>query len=646
MPQDISHSKPNAPGRRPRPSNPFTVFDRTEIEQSIPSRFEKMAALYPSRLAVKSRRHELTYDALNRLSNRIARALLDRRGAGFEQVALLFDNGAPVIAAVLGTLKAGKAYVPLDRSHPAARTAFVLDDSGASVILTDAANRDLARSLPGAREVVSVDEISADASAANPPPAASPDAIACIYYTSGSTGRPKGVFDAHRNVLHNVMRYTNSLHICPEDRMTLIQPPAFSGAVSSMFGALANGAASLPFDVEQDDITSLASWLRDESATIYHSVPALFRQVASSGIDLPALRIIRLEGDQASLRDVESYRERFSAGCLLVNGLGATECGIVRQFFIDKETAIPGSSVPVGYETQDMAVALVDEAGNAVAPGEVGEIAVKSRYLAIGYWKRSDLTEASFPPDVEGGRRVYRTGDLGRDLGGGCLEYLGRRDFQMKVRGRRIDAAEIEAALLAIAGVAEAVVMTRADRGGEERLVAYLVAGKDVSLTATALRRALAAKLPEYMIPSAFVTLDAMPLNANRKIDRRALPAPGRSRPALEAPLVAPRTPFEQALAALWAEVLDIDEVGIHDAFLDLGGHSLSAFRILSLVNERFRAQVPIASFFQRPTVAGLAETVLGILAEAASPDGIAGVLAELDERPGGENRPTAQIGP
>jgi acyl carrier protein len=286
----------------------------------------------------------------------------------------------------------------------------------------------------------------------------------------------------------------------------------------------------------------------------------------------------------------------------------------VRQYFIDQETPLPDTIVPIGHVVEDMVIVLLDESGEEVGVGGIGEIAVRSEYLAAGYWRRPELTRERFQPDPEGGAcRLYRTGDLGRMLSDGCLEYFGRKDFQAKVRGYTVEIAVVEAALQGLASVREAVVMTREDRPGEPRLVAYLVPAQRSVPTASALRRTLAEELPEYMIPSTFVMLDAVPLNANGKVDRRALPAPGATRPELEMPYCAPQGPVEEGLAAIWADVLGVERVGRDDPFLDLGGHSLHAVRVLARISELFQEEIKLPDFFAAPTVAGLARTVLAL---------------------------------
>jgi amino acid adenylation domain-containing protein len=602
-------------------STPFTPFARDAIEQSIGKRFEEQVRRHPDRLAVKCQPDAWSYAELNRTANRAAHAILAARGTAEEPVALLLDQGALLLAAILGALKAGKIYVPLDPTFPRARLSDMLEDSQAALVIAGTHTRRLAaEAAAGGAAVLDADEIEPGVPDENPHAEIRPDANAYIYYTSGSTGRPKGVLDTHRNVLHNVMRYTNSLRIAPDDRLTLLQGPSFSGAVSSMFAALLNGAAVFPFDVPREGVDRIAGWLRREEITIYHSVPSLFRHVMTSGEPLPALRIIRLEGDRASARDIELYQKHFSTTCTLVNGLGATECGIVRQYFVGVETPPPRGVVPIGYPVEDMEILLFDETGREVAVGEVGEIAVRSRYLVPGYWRRPELTAAAFTADPRDGLRIYRTGDLGRMQPDGCLEHLGRKDSQVKIRGNRVEAAEVEVALLATGALKEAAVVTHQEGSAEPRLVAYVVPVTDPAPTTTALRRHLGERLPDYMIPSTYVVMKALPLNDNRKVDRRALPRPDGRRPALDETLAPPSTMLQLQLALIWQSVLGVEPVGIHDSFFDLGGHSLLAVQMLDQVERALDRKLPLSLLLAGATIEHLANAIQDEAGEVRAP--------------------------
>ena len=613
----------------------FIAFAKSDIAQSISARFEWQVQRVPHRLAVQTASHQLTYAMLNRLANRMAHAILIRRGPAVEPVALLLDQGAPLIAAILGILKADKLYVALDHTYPQAQLADMLADAQPGLVITNHQHIALANTLwPHRHGVLNLDTLDPSLSTANPALTIMPDTPAYIFYTSGSTGRPKGVVDTHRNVLHNIMRYTNSLHICAEDRLTLLQSCSFSGSVSSLFCAVLNGAAVLPFDVRAQGLHTLAAWLRQEGLTIYHSVPSIFRQVATAGEALPALRLIRLEGDQASWRDIELYQQHFPATCVLVNGLGATECGLVRQFFVDQTTPVTGSVVPIGYAVEDMEILLLDDTGQDVPIGEIGEIVVCSRYLAAGYWGRPEVT-AAFRADVhDQERRTYHTGDLGRLRQDGCLEHLGRKNFQHKIRGHRVDVADIETALLAHSAIREAVVVTHAEPASEARLIAYIVPTTQPPPTASALRRHLIKRLPEYMLPAVYMVLAALPLDANGKVARRLLPTPKAQRAHLDTPYVSPRTPFEERLAALWADVLQLERVGIHDHFLDLGGDSLLATQLLTRVLDTFQLTLPPRSLLEATTVAEMAIMLLEHQTDTVDQGEFSRLLTDLETFP------------
>lgn len=431
------------------------------------------------------------------------------------------------------------------------------------------------------------------------------------------------------------MNYTNGFHLCPEDRLTVLSSFSANAGNHDIFTALLNGASLYPLNIKEVGVGRLADWLVQHEITIYHSVPTVFRHFLESLAEetkFPDLRVIRFGGEPASKRDVELYKKYFGQDCILVNRLGSTETGTVRWYFINKDTQVKGNVVPVGYPAEDNEIVLLDDAGNEVGFDNIGEIAVKSRYITPGYWRRSDLTEAAFSSDPEGGvERIYRMGDLGRLQADGCLVHLGRKDLQVKVKGHRIEVAEVEMALLDHPIVKEAVVVAREDQAGERRLVAYLLPTAQPVPPVNELRSFLNERLPDYMIPSAWMFLDAFPLAPNGKVDRLALPAPGGTRPVLDAAFVSPRTPVEEALASIWAEVLGLDQVGIHDNFLALGGHSLMATQVISRVREAFHIEIPLRILFEKPTIGELAVVITERQAEGAGEGNLARMMTELD---------------
>jgi amino acid adenylation domain-containing protein len=582
------------------------------LEQSIPDRFRSQVAQYPYRLALEDAHRTLTYAQLACGVDVVASALR-RRGVGREQrVVLLLDQGVAAVTATLGVLSAAAAYVPLDPALPAAQLRELVEDADPALILADPRYRELANAALGdAGKVLNVEELERDESdsGVQEGPIA-PGSLAYIYYTSGSTGKPKGVCDSHRNVLHNIWRYTTRLCIGVDDRLTLLQAPHFSGAVSSMWCALLNGAACFPFDVRREGLEPIAQWMRSRRITMFHSVPAIFREVITAG-DFPALRCVRLEGDRASSRDIELYRRHCPPGSMLANGLGATECGLVRQWRIDSHTTVPQGPVPIGEPIDDMEIRLLDDQGHDVSEGDIGEIAVRSRYLALGYWRRPELTAARFLSEgTDPTLRTYLSGDLGRMLPGAVLQYLGRKDHQSKIRGQWVDVAAVERALLACEGVREAVVSIRQEADREPRLVAYVVPQAAAGLRIEPIRSHLLAQLPISMLPSSWVVLQALPLNANLKVDRSALPAPPAHDTALAAGFVAPRTPLERQIERIWCEVLGVDEIGVHDDLFGLGADSLTIGKVRNRLVGAASINCSIASFFEHPTIAGLAKDI------------------------------------
>jgi amino acid adenylation domain-containing protein len=614
------------------PTGRFVEFPRQEIEQSLPQRIEKIVRMYPERVAVRTRERTLTYSKLNHAANRLAQAILARRGPAREPIALVFSNEASLIVAIVGSLKAGKICMPLDPTLPHARLSYMVEDAQAGALVTSHEYRAIADDLVRHRPCIDIDELAPDTSSEDPDLTLAPDDYAHIFYTSGSTGTPKGIVENHHNLLHHIMCDTNNFHICAEDRIALL-----SHAGRDIFRALLNGAALYPIDVKRQSVTELTNWLLLEKITFVTAVVSLYRHIvdALTGAEqFPDLRVIKLIGESVYRSDVERYHKHFSARCVLVNSYGPNETGGLSHYLIDKNTQIADSMVPVGYAVEDKRIVILDEDGQELGFDTVGEIAVWSHYLSPGYWRRPDLTRAAFFSSSQSAERLYRTGDLGSMQPDGRLIHLGRRDSQVKIRGHRVEIAEVEMALLQLDAIKEAAVVAHKESPGFKRLVAYIVPRSAAPTTASALRSQLAAKLPDYMIPSAFVTLANIPLTATGKVDRRALPAPGSARPELNTRYVAARTQVEEEVAKIWSQVLSIDRVGIYDSFFDLGGNSISATQIVSQLYKQFRLEIPLNSLFESPTVAAMAVVVAAHQTKDLAEPELARILAELESMP------------
>ena len=421
------------------------------------------------------------------------------------------------------------------------------------------------------------------------------------------------------------MRHTNGRHICPSDRIALLFSYSVGPSATNLFSSLLNGATLLPFNLKELGVGHLAQWLMEEEITMFHAVPTVFRHFVDSlkgDHTFPKLRLIRLGGETMVQKDLQRFKEHFNDNCILHVGMGSGERFCLECFF-DRETECHTDLLPAGYAAEDTKILLLDEKRQTVGFERIGEIAVKSRYLSPGYWQKPEHTRATFLPDPDGGKeRIYLTGDLGYMLSDGCVFHLGRKDMQIKIRGYRVEPGEIEAVLLSISGVEEAVVVGKEDRQGDKRLVAYIVLRGEPPPTIQALRKSLRQRLPGYMVPSAFVHLESLPLLPSGKVDRKGLPDPDPSQREADNCLIAPRTTLEKVVAEIWREVLGVDELSVEDDFFDLGGHSLQATQVISRIGEAYQVDLLPQLLFVLPTVAALAQQLEAAIKKRSDPHG------------------------
>ena len=623
----------------------FVELPRTALQEPLGALVAREAARGPDRLAAKGRAHALTYGALDCGSNRIARAILSRPRNPSGTVALLFAHDAPAIGAILGVLKAGACYVALDPHQSADRHAAVLADCEPALIMCDSAHRARAQELASlACDVLDADALDPAVSDAPPDVAVSPRAPAVICYSSGSTGEPKGVLWDHRGVIHRAMLYIAQNSLASADRAALLQSMAVASSFHRIFGPLLVGAAVMPFDIRSESADGLSAWLAAEEITVCALAASVFRHFAArlTGAErFPKLRHVWLASETVLRSDVELFRARFPASCGLGTTYNTSEAGTLCELRLDPTVLLDGPSVPVGHPVPDKHVLLLDEAGREVAPGEAGEIAVRSEFLAVGYWRRPALDATVFAPDPAGGpARLCRTGDLGRMRPDGCLLHLGRKDTRAKLRGRFVDTAAIETALLDHPGLAGAAISIREDQPGDQRLVAHVVVRRGPAPPVGELQRFVRDRLGDLLVPSTFVFLESLPRTPNGKVDRRALPAPSRRRPALATPYATPHTPVEETVAHLWAAALGLEAVGVDDDFLELGGTSLVAGRITAAVIDRFGVSMPLHALLEARTVGAMARVVVTHLL-VARPDAGAQLLAALEPNGGPADAPT-----
>ncbi|HVR96608.1 MAG TPA: amino acid adenylation domain-containing protein, partial [Thermoanaerobaculia bacterium] len=586
-----------------------------EPEPCLHRLFERQAERSPDAVAVACEGRELTYRGLHERADRLARRLR-ALGVGPEvPVAVAAERSLEAVVGLLAVLKAGGAYLPLDPSYPRERLALMLRDSRAALLL---AQPHLAAGLPadGVRTVL-LDGGQEDAEAALPEP--EPDSLAYVIYTSGSTGTPKGAMNTHRAVVNRILWSQRLYRLEPADRVLQKTPFSFDISVWELFWPLLTGARLvLARPGGHKDSSYLAGVIAEQGITTMHFVPSML-QVFLEEAALPSpgpLRRVIASGEALTPAHRDRFLARFDVP--LYNLYGPTEAAIEVTAWPCAGEGLRGT-VPIGRPIDNVTIHLLDEALRPVPAGVPGQLHIGGMAPARGYLHRPDLTAERFVPDpfaASPGGRLYATGDLARYLPDGTVESRGRIDHQHKLRGFRIELGEVEAVLRGQPGVAEAVAMVREDRAGDPRLVAYAVAAGG-ECSADGLRQALADRLPAPMVPAAIVLMDALPLTPNGKVDRKALPAPDSSRE--EAAGAAPGTPVQEMLAALWRELLGIEDIRLGDNFFEAGGHSLRATQLRSRVQSVFGLALPLQSFFTAQTLALQAELVEAGLRQGAA---------------------------
>jgi aspartate racemase len=576
--------------------------------------FEEQADRAPESVAVIFENQQLDYRALNDRANQLAR-FLRRQGVGTEaRVAICLKRSTEMIVGLLAVLKAGGAYVPLDPEYPKERLAFMLKDAQASALLTQ---RSLLENLPAQNvRAVCLDEHwpeIARESKENPINGTTPESLAYVMYTSGSTGKPKGVEVLHRGVVR-LLFGVDYIDLNPDQTLLHLAPSSFDASTFEIWGALLHGARCVLFPNNVPSPAELGVMLQKHRVSTLWLTASLFNLVIDEAPTvLSGVRQLLTGGEPLSVphvrRALALLRET-----KIINGYGPTESTTFACCYrVPDRLDETINSIPIGRPIGNTQVYILDEHLSPVPVGAHGEIYIGGDGLARGYFNRPELTAEKFirnPFSGDSTSCLYRTGDRGRYLPDGNIEFLGRIDDQVKIRGYRIELGEIEATLGEHPMVREAVAMAREDTPGDRRLVAYIVLAQVTSQKAEELRNFLKGKLPEHMIPSALVFLESLPVTPNGKVDRKALPAPDQSRPELERAFVAPRIPLEERLARIWGEVLKLEKVGIHDNFFDLGGNSLLATQVISRIRTALDAEVPLRAMFEAPTMAELAAVI------------------------------------
>lgn len=584
------------------------------FDETLIAAFERAAAAFPTHVALVSATWQPSYRELNATANRLAHRLIAGGGAPEDRVAILMEHDTPAIGAYLGSLKAGRIAVVFETGDPTPRLRMLMEDAEPSVIITDAQNRALAGDIAGAGcKVVTFEAETVAGPTHNPSIAISPRQTASLVYTSGATGRPKGVMYTHRQFCRNAAAHSDAMLFSQSDRIPLLSAISTGQGANAVWYALLNGAALCPFPVKTKGVTGLADWIVDRGLTVYISSASIFRALIKTIDDRPVfsnVRAVRLASEAVTADDVRSFRKFFPPASLFVHTLASSETGNIAWSRWTKDDDIPEGIIPVGHVSRDIDVLFLGDDSQPVPRGEIGEISVRSRYVAAGYWRDPALTAERFSEDLDSlGTRLVRTGDRGRVTEGGHIEFCGRKDDRIKIRGNRIELADIERALARLPGIECAAAVAVARGRHESMLVAFVVMSAGASWPVSRLRHAVAANLPLHMVPSRFVFLDSLPFSAGGKIDREEL---------RKLPLGldddrqgdAPRTETETLLADIWSEALDLSPVTRDDNFFSLGGDSLMGAIVAAQIHSAFVVEINLQAIAEHPTVSALASFI------------------------------------
>jgi amino acid adenylation domain-containing protein len=596
---------------------------------------EQQAERTPDAVALVFKDERMSYGELNARANQLARHIL-RLGVRLDDpVGVYMERSVEMVISLLAILKAGACYQPLDPSYPRERLAFMLGDAGAKLLLTQEKfvgvlpeHRVKVVSVDGQGEKIDLESVKGLGSEV------CPDNLAYLIYTSGSTGVPKGVMITHRGICNRLHWMQQQYGLTPTDRVLQKTTFGFDVSVWEFFWPLMTGACLVLAEPGgQQDSGYLTALIDREQVSVLHFVPSMLGRVLQerSLYRCGSLKRVICSGEALSLDLQKHFFERLDAE--LHNLYGPTEASVDVTYWECRRDS-EDRTVPIGHAIANIRIHVLDKELQPMPVGVPGELHIAGIGLARGYVNRPDLTAEKFIPDPyarEPGGRMYKSGDLARYRADGSLEYIGRIDHQVKIRGFRIELGEIESTLNQHPEIKESAVIVREDSPGDQRLVAYIVAAASDPAIA-AVRSFLTTRLPNYMVPAAFVTMESLPLGPSGKLDRQALPTPDSASLGLSAEFVAPRSTLEQELADIWARLLNVKRVGVHDNFFELGGHSMLLTQLATRILNTFGAEVPMRILFDAPTIEGISIAIGSQLMDQSDASDLALLLAEMGE--------------
>jgi amino acid adenylation domain-containing protein len=592
-------------------------FKEADINGSVINRFQLIAREVPDKIAVDTLTDRLTYAQLDAYSGLVATAIASHPVSKEQElVAFLIDQGHVALAAILGILKSGRAVVAFPTELPVEQLRYIWADTFNPLILTNQ------RNLKYVKEIVTQEShflcmddpalINNENHRAADEVQSRGDDLALINYTSGSTGHPKGVMLTHSKILQAAHQNYTSYQLSPADRVAVLGSFGYGAAKTQCFSALLSGATLYLPDLREYQISTLMQWLDKEKITVIAMPPmGMFRQIMDSlgdGNQISSIRMIIVGGSDLYQQDVDRFFSLIGPDVTLVFRMAGSEMGLLREMHVHPGMKFQSGKVPIGYAVPEKEIFLLDEQGREVSPGEIGEIVVRSRYLASGYWRQPELTAERFKPDPEGSdKRIYYSGDLARVNELGQMEHMGRKDNLVKIHGFSVHLETIDQVLCKLPYIKEAASTSFPLPTGDRRLVAYLVPVGEFKPPVGEIRREIALLLPEHMQPSGFVWMDELPHTSTGKVDRKSLPPAPRQRPDVSEKYISPRDELEESLAGIWKRLLQLDDVGVEDNFFDLGGDSLSSVQMVFEAERLFGFALP-KSYFEKPTISNLAK--------------------------------------
>lgn len=576
------------------------------VNQSIIDRFEYMVSLFPNKVAIKDEDGEITYQDLNNKANVIANNILELKSIQ-KQAAFFLPDGISQYISLLGILKSGCAYVPLDTSWPAYRVEYAITDSSVVAIITDNKNYAQLEALSNDVSIINIDEINFTKNIKAPITKPKPDDIAHILYTSGSTGDPKGVITSHMNQVHFIKRLSEFLDITPDDIFSYYFAIGFSAHALPSLGALLNGGKLVMYKLKKNGFPNLANYFNDEEITIAFMIPSVlrhFRVTLTKGYKFKKLRKLILGGETLYSNDIKQIRPFLKPNTEVINMYASTEMYLARAYRIQHNTILRQNIIPIGYGIDGIDIRIVNKDGEKCEPKQIGEMIIYSEYVALGYWNNAELTKKDFP--VIDGQQTFRTRDLAYMNDDECFVHVGRKDSMVKVRGQGVDLGEIENALLFSENIKEVAVLQKEDPLGNKVLVAYYVFSPGKKVSMEEIMNALVRRLPEYMVPGYFVNPESLPKTDSGKTDYHSLPNPDWDNVSDDREIIHAKNPIEEQLISIFERQLETFPIGITDDLLKTGHDSLKMFVAIDSVEKEFKIKLDIDSFVKAPNIEAL----------------------------------------